>query len=231
MGWDQDGYLDGSGLAFRHFRHGVLFDHGVLFHRMGPHACILLLVIAGVALLAMGSGSYGARRREADARRRARDRIIRAVDEALDEALKAADDDALIVRTHELVKAYDRRLGALVRLTAGVGAPLEALRKAANSRKAKEKDKDKDKEKPSAEAAAERVVVKLVETPVGNLEYAPPFAAQPAARPAPADDDITVGARAAAVRKALEAFAKAWRDGGVEALLGDAQRALLDDGE
>jgi hypothetical protein len=214
MGWEQSDFSDRSELAYRHLHLHCGFAPACL-------ALLLLLALAAISLLAL------VRARDRTLGLRARQSIYGDIRKALDEALQAATDDELVTRTRRLLRVYDHRLGALVRLTAGVGAPLETLRKAAETLKVKAKPKERTADEPACERGVE-----LLKTPLGRIEFLPPQSPSPATAaktPELAEDDITVVDRAAAVRKALEAFARAWRESDVDRLLADAQMALFCD--
>lgn len=203
MRWDEGDFPEESDLVVRHLHHGLLL--------------VGCLLIAGLVLLAAASIPVLARRSDKAQRERVRERIFSDIYEALDAALKASGV-ATITSAQALVAVYDRHLGPLVRLGEGLGAPLEAVRKATVTGKVKETPPVKEK------GASDDIDVHVS----AGLVVVSPSPAPTPSSPAPVERDMSVLEQIAAVRKALDAFAEVWRKPNVETLLTNAQQALLE---
>ena len=204
MRWDEGDFPEESDLVLHHLHHGLLL--------------IGCLLIAGLVLLVALSIPVLTRRNDKTQRERVRERIFSEIYEALDAALRTSGV-ATITNAQMLVAVYDRHLGPLVRLGEGLGAPLEAVRKATVTGKVKETPPTKEK------VASDDIDVHVSPGLVVVSPAPPPPAAPP---PTPVERDMSVLEQIAAVRKALDAFAVVWQKENVETLLTNAQQALLD---
>jgi hypothetical protein len=178
---------------------------------------VTIAITAALVMLPMLSLRLDQMRREA-----ARKSIFEEIDEALSKAQKASDSDKQVVAIKELIETYDKRLGALNTFAKDVSGPFETLRKAVETRK-------KKKDATSAETTL-GASLKLLDTPAGSLNYAPPPAPDPATKPKPEEVGVTVDDRDEEISKALKAFGNVWKKDKIDDLLSKAQGALLNVG-
>lgn len=206
MGWEQGDFPDESDAVVHHLHQAFLLVGGLL--------------VLGLVLAAALSVPVLLRMRDEAMRERIRERVFAEIREALDEALRATGA-AVITGAQELVVVYKRHLGPLLLLSDGLGAPLEAVRKAIETAKVKETP-------PPVEKKVREDVDVLVSPTMVVVSTSPKPAPEPAPPPPAVERDMSLVEQLAAVRKALDAFSDAWQKPKVETLLRDAQAALFD---